>query len=536
MIRGLLGLYSWQLPLQLLRLLAAHDYRAWAYARAFWRTKDVTLPITPRRPISGWVAASLYAIVALELAIGCMYIWLWRTYDVAGGLEFGAALILGYPIVLAHLLVVPVLLWRLLHPKATGKALLTSLLAAQVVRLRKRHGITVIGVVGSVGKTSTKIAIARLLGATRTVQWQEGNYNDPLTVPLIFFGHNQPHIFNIPAWLRILLINERVIRRPYPYAYVVAELGTDAPGTIKQFAYLRPELVVVTAVTAEHMEYFGSLDAVAAEELAALRYAKKVLINKDDVPGRYLKRKQYHSYGLTSKAMYRVAKGKVHHFVGQRVTFRAAKETILQADIRLLGEQGAKIAAAAVATAHILGLGKEDIAAGVAHIAAFAGRMQVLPGIKNSTLIDDTYNATPIAAKAALDVVYEGKAPQRIAILGSMNELGEYSPEAHREVGEYCDPKKLDLIVTIGKDAETYLAPAAQERGCAVICFASPYQAGEYVKDTLKEGAVVLAKGSQNRVFAEEALKTLLADPADVAKLVRQSPHWLKIKSKQFKP
>jgi UDP-N-acetylmuramoyl-tripeptide--D-alanyl-D-alanine ligase len=479
----------------------------------------------------------LYAVAALELALGLACIWLWRTYGLVGGLEFGIALVLAYPLVLAHSIVLPIVLWRLLQPKATGKAILTAMLARQVVRLRKRHSFKVIGVAGSVGKTSTKIAIARLLGATAKVQWQEGNYNDPVTVPLVFFGHNEPHIFNVFAWAAILVRNERALRQPYPYQYVVAELGTDTPGTIKQFAYLKPDLVVITAITAEHMEYFVTLDNVASEELAALKYGKQSIVNIDDTPAQYLKRKTYESYGLTAQATYYASKRttKKRH-AGQSVTFYLGKDTTLKADISLLGEQGAKVAVAAVAAGHILGLPKAALEAGVATLAAFAGRMQVLRGVKNSTLIDDTYNASPVAAKAALDVLYAGSAPQRIAILGSMNELGSYSPQAHREVGAYCDPKKLDLVVTIGHDAEKYLAPAALERGCEVMSFTSPYDAGEFVRSGLADGAVVLAKGSQNRVFAEEALKALLEDPGDAGKLVRQSSYWLTIKGKQFKP
>ncbi|HSX31641.1 MAG TPA: Mur ligase family protein [Candidatus Saccharimonadales bacterium] len=537
MIQGLASLYSWRLPQQLLRMLAAQDYRAWPYLKTFWQTQDFSREIEVRHPVAGWASFLLYMVAVLELALGVAYVWLWHIYGLIGGLEFGVALILAYPLVLAHLLVLPILLWRLLHPKATGKAFLTAMLSHQVRRLRTRHSFKVVGVAGSVGKTSTKIAVARLLSASAKVQWQEGNYNDPVTVPLIFFGHSQPHIFNIVAWARILLANERMLRRPYPYKYVVAELGTDTPGTIKQFAYLKPDLVIITAVTPEHMEYFGTLDAVAAEELTALRYAKQSLVNIDDVPAAYLKDQTYLSFGLTSKATYYVSKrkSKAHHG-GQTVTFYVQKDHKIDTHIALLGEQGAKVAVAAVAAGHVLGLDKHALEAGIATLAAFAGRMQVLPGVKNSTLIDDTYNASPVAAKAALDVLYSGSAPQRIAILGSMNELGDYSPEAHTEVGEYCDPKKLDLVITIGRDAERYLAPAAQARGCTVMSFTSPYDAGNYVLSGLEEGAVVLAKGSQNRVFAEEALKALLADPEDAHKLVRQSPYWLKIKRKQFKP
>ena len=149
-------------------------------------------------------------------------------------------------------------------------------------------------------------------------------------------------------------------------------------------------------------------------------------------------------------------------------------------------------------------------------------------------IIDDTYNASPEAVKAALDTLYGIEAPQRIALLGNMNELGDYSESAHREIGQYCNPEKLDLLVTLAGDANTFTAAEAEAKGCTVVRVDSPYDAAEKIKFALKPGAVILAKGSQNRVFAEEAVKQLLADPADQSKLVRQSASWLKIKQQQF--
>jgi UDP-N-acetylmuramoyl-tripeptide--D-alanyl-D-alanine ligase len=181
-----------------------------------------------------------------------------------------------------------------------------------------------------------------------------------------------------------------------------------------------------------------------------------------------------------------------------------------------------------------LGLSAGEVALGMARIRPVAGRMQLLKGLEGSLLIDDTYNSSPQAAIAALNTLYTFPSEQRIAILGSMNELGDYSKQAHEEVGLTCDPAKLDCVVTIGAEAEQYLAPAAASRGCQVKSFASPYEAGAFVHKILHPGAVVLAKGSQNRIFAEEALKVLLADGEDVHKLVRQSQRWLDKKAKQF--
>ena len=123
---------------------------------------------------------------------------------------------------------------------------------------------------------------------------------------------------------------------------------------------------------------------------------------------------------------------------------------------------------------------------------------------------------------------------QRVAVLGNMNEMGGLSPAMHKDVGSYCDPNKLDLVITLGPDANKYLAPAAKNRRCQVQSFDSPYEVGELLKSYLKDDAIVLIKGSQNRVFSEESIKSILADPADATKLVRQSDYWLKKKRAQF--
>jgi UDP-N-acetylmuramoyl-tripeptide--D-alanyl-D-alanine ligase len=192
-------------------------------------------------------------------------------------------------------------------------------------------------------------------------------------------------------------------------------------------------------------------------------------------------------------------------------------------------------ALAAWAVAKKLGMSDDAIKKGLENIQPVAGRMQWLAGVNGSTIIDDSYNASPDAVKLALEALYETDAPQKIAVLGNMNELGDFSKQAHEEIGALCDPKQLELVVTIGPDANAYLAPAASAQGCKVHGFDSPYDAGKFLKPIIKKGAVVLVKGSQNKVFAEETIKSLLADPADVAKLVRQSPDWMKIKKKAFK-
>lgn len=414
--------------------------------------------------------------------------------------------------------------------KSAGKRLICRLLEWQVRRLRARHHFKVVAVAGSMGKTSTKLAVAHALRqAGQRVRFQSGNYNDRLTVPLVLFEQTLPGLFNVYAWMRILLSNERMLRTAYPYDVAVLELGTDAPGQMQRFAYLAPDLLVLTAVAAEHMEQFVSMAAVAAEETCILPYAKHVLVNTDDVAAEYLP-EHFMSYGLVDKAKGYFAQSKNEDLNGQTLELFKGGKKYLTCKVKFLGAQGRKIALAAAAVAGELGVPAEKVKQALPRLEPFAGRMQVLRGVKDSRLIDDTYNATPAAVEAALRVLESAPTPQRIAVLGSMNELGNFSEQAHKAIGASIDPAKVELVITIGQEAREYLAPAAAEAGCKVESFQGPVDAGEYVKRHLKAGAVVLFKGSQNGVFAEEAIKPLLANLADTAKLVRQSDQWLKNK------
>lgn len=418
--------------------------------------------------------------------------------------------------------------------KNAGKALLCFVLERQVKKLRSKNNFLLIAVAGSVGKTSTKLAIAQALSVNYLVRFQTGNYNDRLTVPLIFFGHEQPGLFNVYKWLKIFYKNSRTIKKGYKFDVVVVELGTDGPGQMSKFAYLKPELGVLSGITPEHMEYFENLDAVAKEEMVIAEFSKQMLINADETNKKYYSRlNHYKTYGLKS-GDYHFDSIKKQSLDGQVGQLSIGGESH-QIKTTLIGDHGLKIVLAAVAVGNMIGQPPRDSVIGAKSVVAYSGRMQVLSGIQNSKIIDDSYNASPSAMYAGLDALYELKAPQKIALLGNMNELGQHSQPAHQQVGEYCDPDQLDLVVTLGADANKYLADSAEQKGCNVVRTKSPYEAGEVIKKALRKKAVVFVKGSQNGVFAEEAIKTLLANPDDYQKLVRQSKKWLKTKSKQFK-
>jgi len=390
--------------------------------------------------------------------------------------------------------------------KSLLKNILVKILGSQVRRLRKKYNFKIIGVVGSIGKTSTKLAIAKVLMSEKRVRYQEGNYNDILSVPLVFFGHEMPDLWNIWQWLVILFKNEFQIYYSYPFDLVVVELGTDAPGQINMFRiYLHLDVAVLTAITPEHMEFFKNIKNVAEEEWSVRYFSELIFVNRD---------------------LCKILPEDFDHdniiFYGKEFDDDYKCEVISPVQLYSMN--------IAVIIAKKFDISEKKIKESINKIQSFAGRFQKLKGIKNSTIIDDTYNASPDAVIMALDALYQYPGDQKIAILGMMNELGNSSAEEHKKVGRYCDPKLLDWVVTIGKDANDYLALMAKQNGCNVYETRNSVDAGLFVKTKIKENAAILAKGSQNGVFAEEAIKPLLANKSDISKLVRQDADWMKKK------
>jgi UDP-N-acetylmuramoyl-tripeptide--D-alanyl-D-alanine ligase len=390
-------------------------------------------------------------------------------------------------------------------------------------------------VAGSIGKTSTKLALAHVLGQTYRVQYQEGNYNDLVTVPLIFFGHKQPAVFNPFSWMWTFLKNEFVISKRYPYHIVIVELGSEAPGQMAEFSkYLQADIGVLTAIVPEHMANFANLDAVAAEELDIRKFTTKIFANKDLIPPEYLGHlpNTTVTYGIKQQAD--ISMTNITWEGGEQATFDIVYGgiTFLHGEHEQVTEPQLYSICAAVSVGTELDMTTSAVDKGIRSIKPVSGRMQHLNGLSGALILDDTYNASPEAMLGALDTLYRMSASQKIAILGNMNELGEYSEKEHKRIGEYCDPHELSFIATIGPDANKYLAPAAAARGCLVKTFDNPVDAGKFVKERLHQDTIVLVKGSQNGVFAEEAAKQLLALPADANKLVRQSSYWMRIKHK----
>ncbi len=397
-----------------------------------------------------------------------------------------------------------------------------------VKRLQSQHDITIIAVAGSVGKTSTKRAIAQVLSQKYSVAWQDGNYNDIVSVPLVFFGLPMPALMNPLAWLKTFRTMHKITAN-YPYEIAVLELGTDAPGQILEFSkYLAVDIGVVTPIAPEHMEFFGSIENVAKEELSLQNLSNEVILH-DSIPERFpdLVETGAKTYGLKNASDSSLGDD------ASKIVIKTEQKSY-KFSSNLLGVHQLENLAAACLVAEELSINHVKIQKGLAVIQPAPGRMQKLKGIYGSTIIDDTYNSSPEAVQAALKTLATLGGSKKIAALGNMNELGETAARLHEEIGELCSPKQLDLVITIGPDANEYLAKRAEANGCNVIRSDSPYDVGEILKKEVTAGTTVLLKGSQNSVFLEEAIKPILADKKDQEKLVRQTKSWLAKKQKMF--
>ena len=401
--------------------------------------------------------------------------------------------------------------------------------------------IKLITVAGSVGKTSTKLAIATLLSQKYRVRLHEGNHNTHLSAPLAILGINFPgNPRNFWQWHKVFSAARKRIKSPSSQEpqIIIQELGTDHPGDIERFSkYLAPNITVITSVSPEHMEFFGSIDAVAQEELGAASFAEIAILNQDDISPdffKYVRNSNVSTYSSIGGANYNFIANSFSLIDGFGGKIQTPEYREINVRVKVFGEHSLRPITGAVAVSAKLGLSSQEIIGGLVSLKPIPGRMNFMRGVKESVLIDDTYNSSPAALEAAIQTLYALSAPSKIAIIGSMNELGESSAFEHQKIGEMLDGISLSWVITVGEQANRFLAPAARLRGCQVYEAKNAIDAGTFAHKIMERGSLVLLKGSQGEVYLEEATKILLLNKEDENLLVRQDEKWKKTKDEFF--
>jgi len=407
----------------------------------------------------------------------------------------------------------------------------------------------IIAVTGSVGKTGTKDAIYHVLQHSTTIRKSEKSFNSELGIPLTVLG--LPNAWKNPlGWIWNIVKGFLLIIFPLAYPkLLVLEVGADHPGDIKRTTeWMKPNIAVVTRLPDRpvHVENFispGEVTKEKAELVKALPVNGVFIANGDDplVLGLMsATRARMFTYGFGEHAQVRGSYPQIEYTEKEGMRFPVGM--LFRVDwqgssvpVRLPGVLGVSpcmAALAALAVGIVRGEPLLPLAEALGTLSSPRGRMRILEGKQKSIILDDTYNASPVAALAALHTLQSVEGGRKIAMLGDMLELGEYSEEEHRRIGMLAG-EIVDELVVVGPRAKWIAAAAAEKLTPLHIHeFENSVLAGKWMADALQAGDVILAKGSQgsgeNMIRMERAVKLLLANPDDAANLlVRQEKEWL---------
>ncbi len=415
-------------------------------------------------------------------------------------------------------------------------------LEARVVLVRFKPKI--IAISGTVGKTTTKDMIYWGLKDAVKVRKNYKSMNSEIGVPLTILdlktGWNDPK-----AWLKNICIGFwRMIHNPEFPEWLVLETGIDRPGDMKKLtSWLKPDIAVITALgkVPAHVEYFESPEKVMAEE-GSLVFAVKengaVILNADDENVLKLKSKlevRTYTYSLINKSDVMASNYEIvyedHKPAG--VVYKVNYDgNVIPVKINgAIGEPVVYSSLPAICAAIFMDISILKVGESFSNYEPTPGRMNVINGEDGAVIIDDSYNASPLAVQSALNVLNELRVhhgAKKIAVLGDMLELGKFSAKEHRGIGELIASLKIDILVTVGFRAEA-IAEEAHKNGFPInkiFTFRESVDAISKCMEFLKEGNIILVKGSQGARM-EKIVRELVADDVDVMnRLVRQESAW----------
>jgi UDP-N-acetylmuramoyl-tripeptide--D-alanyl-D-alanine ligase len=358
--------------------------------------------------------------------------------------------------------------------------------------VRRHWGKRVIGITGSAGKTTTKEAIAQVLGSRFRVHKSHGNLNNHFGLPL------------------------QLLRLQPEHEVAILEMGMSHAGEIAALCKIAsPDWGVVTNVGTAHAENFSDGQAGIArakyELIAALPRRGTAILNSDDKYvrqfGRDFAGKSIY-FGTETLADPRAESITPMGVDGTRFT-AVANGHSAEIKLRLMGEHNVHNALAGIAVGLASGISLEDCAAALEQLEPPDKRGQTLE-LRGATLINDSYNSNPQALRAMVDTLLTLPAKRTIVVAGEMLELGPAGPRLHRECGEIMGKQGINVVVGVRGEAVS-IAAGAMASGAEAIFVATPEEAGAWLRENLRAGDAVLLKASRG-VRLERALEVLQAD------------------------
>lgn len=427
----------------------------------------------------------------------------------------------------------------------TFKKIITRIIIWQAKVVLLKYKPKVIAITGSVGKTSTKDAIFTVLSKTKKVRKSEKSFNSEIGLPLTVLG--LPSGWNDPfVWMENILKGFALIlfKNKYP-EILILEVGVSKPGDIKKYVlpWLKTDILVYTRFPDKpaHIEFFDSALAVIEEKSALLQTLKKgglLILNQDDEKVSALHQKSKErtvSFGQEENSTYKVSyPGLIYTKHGnidipEGVNFKLEYKGNVYPVIlpHVLGLHNIMQASSALACSQELDC---DLLRSIQHLTEYRnppGRLSLIEGINNSIIIDDSYNSSPVAVVAALEIFKEIKSKRKIIILGDMLELGKHTEEEHRAVGKAVVGMS-DILITVGPRS-LHIREGAVEAGFNegnIFSFDGWRLAAEFTEKLVGEGDAILVKGSQG-MRLERLVEAIMMNKKDKRSLLcRQDKEW----------
>lgn len=401
-----------------------------------------------------------------------------------------------------------------------------------------RYKPRVVAITGSVGKTSTKEAVAVVLGSTFFVRESLGNYNNELGVPLTIIGEESGGK-NPYAWVWIFIkALVKLIAADYP-KILVLEMGADRPGDIGYLVEIigRIEVAVITDIGISHLEFFGAETDIVKEKLSLIKKLSadcKAVLNFDNpkvFEGQNQTKAEVLGFGFNEHAQVMISDFQIIQVDGSwGVNFKIHHQgTVVPFFLpNALGKPAVYAATAAAAVGLRFGINLVDASQALKHYVPPAGRLRLFAGINQTQIIDDTYNAAPDSMFAAIDMLGQFAKGRKMAVLGGMAELGNKTESGHRAVAVKLAENKIDIVILVGTNSKIFEDELAKLKFSGQVqWFDSSDRARIPVRDSLREGDTVLIKGSQ-ATRMEKIVKEIMLEPEKASRLlVRQNDNWL---------
>jgi len=404
-----------------------------------------------------------------------------------------------------------------------------------------RYRPKIIGITGSVGKTSAKEAIFSVLSGKFRIGKGLKNYNNEIGLPLTVIGAESAGR-SIVKWFLVFLKALSLIlikHKNYP-EILILEMGIDKPGDMAYLlSIIRCDVAILTKIGESHLEFFGSVDSLEKEKgllITSLEPNAFAILNADDARAVGFKNKtrgRVITYALNNPAD--IKGGNLNlRFDGNFFTdfdIIRHQDKSYHAQIPAFGSVFVEAALAAVAAGIAMNMNLGEIVERFERCHPPKGRMNIIPGIKQSIVIDDTYNSAPSSAIKAIESIGRFFPERRkIAVLGDMLELGEASEAGHFRVGQEAAKHDFNLLVAVGEQAKK-ITDGAIGSGLPsnlVYFFDNKNKAIDFLKNSVSRDDVILVKGSQG-MRMEKIVEALMASPEKAGELlVRQDKDWLK--------